>query len=85
MIALDCHVYIKLLTQRFYICFRMTITRNAVFSCFDNFVSGDKYGTPTFCPMHKALRHLRGLLVYCLEHVKTLMGEVCIKEINHNL
>lgn len=55
---------------------RMTITRSAVFSCFDNFVPGDKYGTPTFCPMHKALKHLRDLLLCCLEHVKTLkIGE----------
>ncbi|TGZ51704.1 mitochondrial protein C2orf69 homolog [Temnothorax longispinosus] len=55
---------------------RMTITRNAVFSCFDNFIPGDKYGTPSFCPMHKAIQHLRDLLLCCLEHVKTLkMGE----------
>lgn len=57
----------------------MSITRNAVFSCFDNFVPGDKYGTPSFCPMHKALKHLKELLTCCLEHVKTLrMREVCI-------
>lgn len=57
----------------------MSITKNAVFSCFDNFVPGDKYGTPSFCPMHKALKHLRELLLCCLEHVKTLRTrEVCI-------
>ncbi|XP_012230823.1 mitochondrial protein C2orf69 homolog [Linepithema humile] len=51
---------------------RMSITKHAVFSCFDNFVPGDKYGTPSFCPMYKALQHLRALLLCCLEHVKTL-------------
>ncbi|XP_011870114.1 PREDICTED: UPF0565 protein C2orf69 homolog isoform X2 [Vollenhovia emeryi] len=55
---------------------RMTTMRNAVFSCFDNFVPGDKYGTPVFCPMHEALEHLRGLVLGCLEHLKTLkIGE----------
>lgn len=59
----------------------MLITKSALFSCFDNFVPGDKYGTPSFCPTHKALKHLRELLFCCLEHVKTLkMGEVSIKE-----
>ncbi|RLU26935.1 hypothetical protein DMN91_000734 [Ooceraea biroi] len=51
---------------------RMSVTKCAVFSCFDNFVPGDKYGTPTFRPMHQALKHLRQLLLCCLEHVKTL-------------
>ncbi|XP_011135069.1 UPF0565 protein C2orf69 homolog isoform X2 [Harpegnathos saltator] len=61
---------------------RMSMTRNAVFSCFDNFVPGDKYGTPLFCPTHKALKHLRELLLCCLEHVKTLrMGE----DIDYNI
>ncbi|XP_012064239.1 PREDICTED: UPF0565 protein C2orf69 homolog [Atta cephalotes] len=55
---------------------RMTISKHAVFSCFDNFVSGDTYGTPTFCPMYNALRHLKDLITCCLEHVKTLkIGE----------
>lgn len=45
---------------------RMLLTKYAVFSCFDNFVPGDKYGTPSFCPMHKALKHLRELLLCCL-------------------
>ncbi|KAL0099362.1 hypothetical protein PUN28_020138 [Cardiocondyla obscurior] len=61
---------------------RMTITRNAVFSCFDNFISGDKYGTPTFCPMHKALQHLKDLFLCCLEHVKTLKIEQDIDNYN---
>ena len=61
-------------------CFRMTITKHAVFSCFDNFVSGDTYGTPTFCPMYNALRHLKDLITCCLEHVKTLkIEQVCIR------
>ncbi|XP_011643091.1 UPF0565 protein C2orf69 homolog isoform X2 [Pogonomyrmex barbatus] len=51
---------------------RMMITKHAVFSCFDNFVPGDKYGTPSFCPMYMALKHLRNLLLCCLEHIKTL-------------
>lgn len=69
-----------------FFCFRMLITKNAVYSCFDNFVPGDKYGTPSFCPMHKALKHLREILLCCLEHVKTLkMGEVCIKREKHNI
>ncbi|XP_014481358.1 PREDICTED: UPF0565 protein C2orf69 homolog isoform X1 [Dinoponera quadriceps] len=61
---------------------RMSITRSAVFSCFDNFVSGDKYGTPSFCPMHKALKHLRELLMCCLEHVKTLRMREDIDDYN---
>lgn len=62
----------------------MLLTKYAVFSCFDNFVPGDKYGTPSFCPMHKALKHLRELLLCCLEHIKTLkMEEVCIKKTIH--
>lgn len=55
--------------------------RNTAFSCFDNFVPGDKYGTPIFCPMHKTIKHLRDLLLCCLDHIKTLkIGEVCIED-----
>ncbi|XP_020287884.1 UPF0565 protein C2orf69 homolog isoform X2 [Pseudomyrmex gracilis] len=61
---------------------RMTITKHAVFSCFDNFVPGDKYGTPSFCPMHKALKHTKELLLCCLERVKTLNLEEDIDDFN---
>ncbi|KAM0729601.1 Mitochondrial protein C2orf69 [Formica fusca] len=62
---------------------RMLLTKHAVFSCFDNFVPGDKYGTPSFCPMHKALKHLRELLLCCLEHIKTLKMEEDIDDIRN--
>ncbi|KAH0950455.1 hypothetical protein HN011_005610 [Eciton burchellii] len=51
---------------------RMTINSSGVFSCFDNFVPSDNYGTPIFCPMHKALIHLKTLLLCCLKRVKKL-------------
>jgi len=59
----------------------MLINRSGVFSCFDNFVPSDDYGTPFFCPMHKALKHLKALLLCCLKRIKTLgLKVVCIKE-----
>ncbi|XP_012524260.1 UPF0565 protein C2orf69 homolog [Monomorium pharaonis] len=55
--------------------FKVAITKNAVFNCFDNFVLGNEYGTPTFSPMHYALKNLRELLVCCLEYLKELKLE----------
>lgn len=64
---------------------RVAITKNAVFNCFDNFVSGNEYGTPTFSPMYYALKNLRELLVCCLEYLKELkLEKVCIRETNHS-
>lgn len=72
--------------QRFRTCFRVAITKNAVFNCFDNFVPGNEYGTPTFCPMHYALKNLKELLVCCLEYLKELkLEKVCIRETNNSL
>lgn len=53
----------------------MSVIKGSLFSCFDNFVSGDKYGTPTFNPMNKALEHLRELLLCCVKRLETLKEE----------
>lgn len=59
------------------------MSKNAVFSCFNNFVPGDEYGTPSFRPMYKALQHLRTLVLCCLDHVKALrINEVYMKAKN---
>lgn len=50
---------------------RMYVTRNAMFSCFDNFVPANKYGVPSFFPAHNALKHLKELIKSCLEHFET--------------
>lgn len=50
---------------------RMYVTRNAMFSCFDNFVPSNEYGVPSFVPTHNALKHLQELVISCLEHIQT--------------
>ncbi|KAG7211591.1 hypothetical protein KM043_010847 [Ampulex compressa] len=52
---------------------RMHVSKNTVFSCFDNFVKGgDKYGIPTFCSTYNALKHLKELLRNSSEQLKNL-------------
>nr|XP_031844715.1 UPF0565 protein C2orf69 homolog [Nomia melanderi]XP_031844799.1 UPF0565 protein C2orf69 homolog [Nomia melanderi]XP_031844881.1 UPF0565 protein C2orf69 homolog [Nomia melanderi]XP_031844978.1 UPF0565 protein C2orf69 homolog [Nomia melanderi] len=49
---------------------RIHLTRNASFSCYDNFVPSNEYGVPSFSPCHNALKHLQGLVNSLLENLK---------------
>ncbi|XP_076682575.1 mitochondrial protein C2orf69 homolog [Andrena cerasifolii] len=50
---------------------RIYVTRNAMFSCFDNFVPANEYGVPSFSPAHNALKHLQELVNSSLERIDT--------------
>ncbi|KZC13778.1 PREDICTED: UPF0565 protein C2orf69 homolog [Dufourea novaeangliae] len=50
---------------------RIHVTKNASFSCFDNFVPSNDYGVPSFCPTYNGLKHLQALVKSCLENIKT--------------
>lgn len=54
---------------------RMHETKNAMFSCFDNFVPGNEYGVPSFNPIHNALEHLQNLIKSTLEYIETSSAE----------
>eukprot|EP00088_Acartia_fossae_P061850 TRINITY_DN7440_c0_g1_i2.p1 TRINITY_DN7440_c0_g1~~TRINITY_DN7440_c0_g1_i2.p1 ORF type:complete len:295 (-),score=33.18 TRINITY_DN7440_c0_g1_i2:97-951(-) len=42
----------------------------ATFSCYDNFVTSDKIGNPTYSSDHGALEHLAGLLSNCCAQIE---------------
>nr|XP_033335139.1 UPF0565 protein C2orf69 homolog isoform X1 [Megalopta genalis] len=45
------------------------------FSCFDNFVSTNEYGDPTFSPSHNALKHLQELIKSSSQNLKLYKDE----------
>ncbi|KOC62985.1 UPF0565 protein C2orf69 like protein [Habropoda laboriosa] len=54
---------------------RIYVTRNAMFSCFDNFVPSNEYGVPLFAPTHDALKHIQELVKSSLDHIKTCYAD----------
>ncbi|XP_078046410.1 mitochondrial protein C2orf69 homolog isoform X2 [Augochlora pura] len=53
------------------------------FSCFDNFVSTNEYGDPSFSPSHNALKHLQELIKSSSQNLKLYKDENPI-DLNNN-